>query len=57
MTRHKWIIGIRNKLAEFHGECDSCAAINGAKMTRREREELQSLIRKARDYIDNKLGF
>ena len=37
-------------------ECDSCAAINGAEMTRREREELQRLICKAQDYIDNNLG-
>ena len=47
MIRDKWIIGVRNKLANLHMECDSCAAIEGARMTANEREKLKSLLEKA----------
>lgn len=56
MIREKFIIGMRNRLAELAVDCDSCAAIERGKMTRQEREELQALIRKAYRYIDKKLG-
>ncbi len=55
MIRNKWSVETRNKLAQLAMECDSCAAIEGAKMTSREREELQTLIRKALDYIDKRI--
>lgn len=55
MIRNKWSVDTRNKLANLAMECDSCAAIEGAKMSRSEREELQSLIRKAMNYIDKKI--
>ena len=45
MIRHKWSVGLRNKLDSMWMECDSCAAIEGAKMTPREREELKKLIK------------
>lgn len=55
MVRNKWIINLRNKVAEFAMECDSCAAIEGAKMSRFEREELQERLKNAVKYIDDKL--
>lgn len=57
MTRHKWILKVRNQLASLAGECDSCAAIEGARMSRAEREELQTRLRNAVSWIDSKLGF
>ena len=55
MIRHKWIVNLRNKVAELAMECDSCAAIEGVKMTSSEREDLQKRLRNAVDYIDGKL--
>ena len=55
MIRHKWIIDTRNKLSSLAMECDSCAAIEGAKMTSSERNYVQTRLREAVDYIDNKL--
>ena len=40
MIRHKWILKVRNTLAELAMECESCAAIEGAKMNACEREAL-----------------
>lgn len=55
MIRDKWSVGLRNKLSSMWMECDSCAAIEGAKMTPREREELKKLLMKAVDWIDKKI--
>lgn len=55
MIRDKWSVGLRNKLDSMWMECDSCAAIEGAKMTPKEREELKKLIKKAADWIDKKI--
>ena len=55
MKREKWIIGLRNKVLMLAGECDSAAAIEGARMTRVEREELQNLLRAVVDWIDKKV--
>lgn len=55
MIRYKWIVNTRNTIARLSGECDSAAAIEGAKMTTKEREELKALLRKAVNYIDNKI--
>ena len=55
MIRHKWIIGFRNTLANLSMECDSCAAIECARLSRTEREELQKSVRKIVKYIDDKL--
>jgi len=55
MIRHKWIIGMRNQLANLAMECDSCAAIEGSQLTTAEREKIQELLRKTINYIDKKL--
>ena len=55
MIKHKFIVGFRNKVSELAMECDSAAAINGAKMSRSEREYIQEELRKVVEYIDNKL--
>lgn len=33
MVKYKWLISTRNKLANIWVEMESCAAIDGAKMT------------------------
>ena len=55
MIRHKWIVGLRNKLSSLAMECDSCAAIEGSKLTTSEREKIQGDLRKIINYIDNKI--
>ena len=55
MIRHKWSVGLRNKLASLAGETDSCAAIEGAKLTKKERQELREALTKIIEYIDNKI--
>lgn len=55
MIRHKWIVGLRNKLSSLAMECDSCAAIEDSKLTQSEREKIQGDLRKIIDYIDKKL--
>ena len=55
MIRHKWIVGLRNKLSSLAMECDSCAAIEDSKLTSSEREKTQGDLRKVIDYIDKKI--
>lgn len=55
MIRHKWIIGLRNQLACLAMECDSCAAIEGSKLSESEREKIQTDIRNIISYIDSHL--
>lgn len=55
MKREKWIIGVRNKCANLAVECDSAAAIEGARMTQRERELLQNKLRDIVKWIDDKI--
>ena len=55
MIRHKWIIGMRNQLANLAMECDSAAAIEGSQLSPTERERIQSSIRKVVNFIDNHL--
>lgn len=57
MVRNKYSIDFRNKLANLAGWCDSCAAIEGAKMTKAERQVLQQKLRDTVFWIDKKLGF
>ena len=57
MIRHKWILKVRNQLASLAMECDSSAAIEGAKMTPSEREALQTQLRDAYKWINKRLGF
>ena len=55
MKRTKWSVGMRNKLSSLAMECDSCAAIEEAKMTNSERQTLQNMLSKAVDWIDSKI--
>ena len=55
MIRHKWIVGLRNKLSSLAMECDSCAAIEDSKLTLSEREKIQGDLRKIINYIDKQL--
>ena len=55
MIRHKWIVGLRNKLSSLAMECDSCAAIEDSKLTPSEREKIQGDLRKIINYIDKQL--
>lgn len=55
MIRHKWIVGLRNKLSSLAMECDSCAAIEGSKLSSLEREKIQEDLRKIINYIDKQL--
>ena len=55
MIRHKWILKVRNSLANLAGECDSAAAIEGARMTPSERKELQKQLRDAVEWIDKRI--
>lgn len=55
MIREKWIIGVRNRIASLRMECDSLAAIEYSQLTPKEREDLQSYMKKIVDYIDKKL--
>lgn len=57
MIRHKWILKVRNQLASMAGECDSAAAIEGARLTSAERSALQQRLRDEVAWIDKKLGF
>ena len=55
MIRHKWSVGLRNKLASLAGEADSCAAIEGARLTKQERKDIKEALMKIVNYIDNKI--
>lgn len=55
MKRTKWSVGMRNKLSSLAMECNSCAAIEEAKMTDSERKALQKMLSKAVDWIDSKI--
>lgn len=55
MKREKWILKVRNTLASLVMECDSAAAIEGAQMTKNERKELQSQLRSALEWIDDRI--
>lgn len=55
MVRHKWIVGMRNRLAMLAMECDSAAAINGARLNPVEREAIQERLREIVNYIDSKI--
>lgn len=55
MKRTKWIVGLRNTVSSLAMECDSCAAIEATQMTLAEREKLQSMLRKAVEYVDKRI--
>ena len=55
MIRHKWILKVRNQLASLAMECDSAAAIEGARMTAAERQALQQKLRDTVFWIDSRI--
>lgn len=55
MIRNKWSVDLRNKLSSLAMECDSCTAIEGAKMSSKERDDLQKMLLKAVSWIDKKI--
>lgn len=57
MEKNKYSIKVRNDIANLAGWCDSCAAIEGAKMTDAERDALQQKLRDVVYWMDKKLGF
>lgn len=56
MIRTKWSVGLRNTLSSLLMECDSMAAIEGAKMTRTESEELQKQLKETINWIDKRIS-
>ena len=56
MIRHKLSLKMRNQLSGLAMECDSCAAIEGARMTERERETLQNKLWDAVKWIDERIA-
>ena len=55
MKRDGFTVGLRNKLSELATQCDSCAAIEGAKMTQNERKTIQDSLRNIVNYIDERI--
>lgn len=55
MIRHKWIVGVRNKVSSLSMECDSAASIEGSRLTALERRELKEKFRDIVNYIDKKV--
>ena len=55
MIRHKWSLKVRNQLASLAMECDSCAAIEGAKLTSAERSALQQKLRDVVFWMDERM--
>jgi hypothetical protein len=55
MKRDGFTVGLRNKLSDLAMQCDSCAAIEGAKMTQNERKTIQDSLRSIVNYIDERI--
>ena len=55
MKRDGFSVGLRNKLSDLAMQCDSCAAIEGARMTEEERETIKKKLRSVVDYIDKRI--
>ena len=55
MIRHKWIVGVRNKLYNMMLECNSAAAIEGARMNKVERQAMQEKLRELVSWIDENI--
>lgn len=55
MIIHKWILKVRNTCSRLAMECDSAAAIEGAKLSNKERELLQAQFINIVTWIDNNL--
>lgn len=55
MKRTKWSVGMRNQLSSLAMSCDSCSAVEDAKISKSEREYLQETLMKVVDWIDSKI--
>ncbi len=55
MKRDGFSVGLRNELSELAMQCDSCAAIEGAKMTPNERKTIRDSLRSIVNYIDERI--
>lgn len=55
MKRTQWSVELRNKLSSLAMECDSSTAIEDAKMTPKERDDLQKMLLKAVAWIDKRI--
>lgn len=55
MIRDKWIVGFRNNLASLWMECNSCAAIEGSRLTETERIDLREMLARAISYVDKRI--
>ena len=55
MKRDGFSVGMRNKLSDLAMQCDSCAAIEGARMTTEEREYMKTGLRRLVNYIDKRI--
>jgi len=52
MQVNTWIVSKRNQLSMIAADFDSCAAIEGAQLTAKERESFQKKLRSIVSYID-----
>jgi hypothetical protein len=55
MKRTKWSVGMRNQLSSLAMSCDSCSAVEDAKISESERKYLQEALMKVVDWIDSKI--
>lgn len=55
MKRTKWSVGMRNQLSSLAMSCDSCSAVEDAKISEFERKYLQEALMKVVDWIDSKI--
>ena len=55
MKRDGFTVGLRNKLSELAMQCDSCAAIEGARMSESERQDIKLALRSIVNYIDERI--
>ena len=55
MIRNKFTLKLRNELTTLVMNLDSAAAIEEAKVTTKEREELKKMLKKTRDYVDRRI--
>ena len=56
MIWNKHTVKYRNKLAELAMDVDSCAMIEGGRLTSDERETIQRKLREVLKYMDERLG-
>lgn len=55
MIRCAWTVNMRNRLSSLAMDCDSGTAIEEAKMTLAEREELRKKLMQIVEWIDKKI--